>query len=225
MKNNVITYTVNKTVSDSLYITVQNGEVMINAPWYFTKNRIQEAVEEKRNWILNKIKEYNMKKVDEMSLRPIKIFGIEYNLKVSYKNVRVIECNIYKNIVEIVLPRSCKRIDDDAMTDILIDKMYKKIAERELENIMEKVRINLGIVPEDYEIKEMKDCLAKCTENKKIIINPIIVKYRKDIIEYIVMHEFCHLKYKNHTKRFYEMLKKYAPNYLEYDEELRGINY
>jgi len=225
MKNNVITYTVNKSMRDNLNITVQNGEVMINAPWYFTKNRIKEAVQEKRYWILNRIKEYNLSKVNEMSLRPIKIFGTEYNLKVIYKSVKVIECNIYENIVEIALPKKCKKIDDETMTDILIDKMYKKIAERELDNVMEKVRIKVGIIPEDFEIKEMKDVLAKCTDNKKIIINPIIVKYRKEIIEYVVIHEFCHLKYKGHTKRFYDMLKKYCPNYIEYDKELSGINY
>ena len=35
-KSNVITYTVNKAVNTSMYITVQNGEVVVNAPWYFT---------------------------------------------------------------------------------------------------------------------------------------------------------------------------------------------
>ena len=71
----------------------------------------------------------------------------------------------------------------------------------------------------------MTDCLARCTENKKILINPIIVKYDKEIIEYVILHEFCHLKYKGHTKRFYEMLKRHCENYLELDKKLNGLNY
>ena len=35
-KENVITYTVNKAVNRNMYITVQNGEVVVNAQWYFT---------------------------------------------------------------------------------------------------------------------------------------------------------------------------------------------
>ena len=35
-RNNVITYTVNKAAKGDMYITVQNGEVVVNAPWYFT---------------------------------------------------------------------------------------------------------------------------------------------------------------------------------------------
>lgn len=221
--NNIINYTVGKSNNSNLYISVQNGEVSVKAPWYFTKNRIQEAVEEKRNWIMEKLKEYS--KQEELSLKPIKVFGVEYNLKVVYKNIAVIECNIYKNIVEIGLPKKCKKLDDETMTNILIDKMYKKIAERELEVIMEKVRLEVGFAPEDYEIREMTNCIARCTEDKRILINPVIVKYEKELIEYIVLHQFCHLKYKGHTKRFYELLKKYCSNYLELDKRLENIEY
>ena len=45
-RDNVITYTVNKAVNTNMYITVQNGEVVVNAPWYFTSNKIQEVIKE-----------------------------------------------------------------------------------------------------------------------------------------------------------------------------------
>lgn len=222
MKNNIITYTVGKSINNNLYISVQNGEVAVQAPWYFSKNRIQEAVEEKRTWILKKIEEG---KRENLNLNPIEVLGIKYNLKVIFKNIKIIECNILKNIIEICLPKKCKKIDNKTMTSILIDKMYKKIAEREIEAIMEKIRIKVGFMPEDYEIREFTSAIAKCTDDKKIIINPLIIKYDRKLIEYIILHEFCHLKYKNHTKRFYELLEKYCDNYNKLDEKLKGINY
>ena len=222
MKNNVITYTVGKSMSNNLYISVQGGEVAVQAPWYFSKNRIQEAVEEKRAWILKKIEEG---KRENLNFNLIEVLGIKYNLKVIFKNIKIIECNILRNIIEIYLPKKCKKIDNKTMTSILIDKMYKKIAEREIEAIIEKIRIKVGFMPEDYEIKEFTGAIAKCTDNKKIMINPLIMRYDRKLIEYIILHEFCHLKYKNHTKRFYELLQKYCDNYNELDEELKEINY
>ncbi len=221
MRNEIITYSVNKTNDRELYISVQNGEVLVRAPWYITKEKIQEAVTNKKNWIMKKLKEYQEE--NEISLRPIQIMGIVYNLKVSYKNINVIECNMENNIIKINLPKKYKKIDNETMTDIVIDKMYFKIAERELESIMEKTRLTLGFAPEDYEIVEMKDCLAKCTDDKKILINPRIIKYKREVIEYVIMHEFCHLKYKNHTKSFYNMIEKYIPDYTKY--ELRNVKY
>ena len=85
MKNEIIAYSVNKTNDGGLYISVQNGEVLVRAPWYLTQNKIQEAVENKKNWIMKKLKEYEYKKENEISLKPIQIFGVVYNLKVSYR--------------------------------------------------------------------------------------------------------------------------------------------
>jgi len=223
MKNEVITYSVNKTNDKELYISVQNGEVLVRAPWYVTRERIQRAVSNKKSWIMKKLKEYEQKEENEISLRPIQILGTIYNLKVSYKNISVIECNMENNIIKVNLPKKYKKIDNESMTDILIDKMYFKIAEKELEGIMEKTRLMVGFAPEDYEIVEMKDCLAKCTDDKKILINTRIIKYDRKIIEYIILHEFCHLKYKNHTKSFYNLVERYVPDYSKY--EIKNIKY
>jgi len=223
MKNEVITYSVNKTNDKELYISVQNGEVLVRAPWYVTRERIQRAVSNKKSWIMKKLKEYEQKEENEISLRPIQILGTIYNLKVSYKNISVIECNMENNIIKVNLPKKYKKIYNESMTDILIDKMYFKIAEKELEGIMEKTRLMVGFAAEDYEIVEMKDCLAKCTDDKKILINPRIIKYDRKIIEYIILHEFCHLKYKNHTKSFYNLVERYVPDYSKY--EIKNIKY
>ena len=87
---------------------------------------------------------------------------------------------------------------------------------------MEKTRIMLGFAPEEFEIKKI-NTFGKC-EDGKIIINPEIVKYGRKIIDYIVLHQYCHLKYKTHCKAFYNLLAKYEINYKFYEELLAKIN-
>ena len=57
-KNKTIAYTVCKAKVKNLYISIQNGEVVVKAPWYVTSNQIQEVIEQKRRWIIEKIEEY-----------------------------------------------------------------------------------------------------------------------------------------------------------------------
>ena len=45
--------------------------------------------------------------------------------------------------------------------------------------------------------------------------------YNRKIIDYVVLHEICHLKHMNHSKKFYEMLAKYMPDYKEAEAELK----
>ena len=71
-KNNIITYTVNKELTNDLFISVQNGEVVIDAPLYTTRSQIQKVIEEKKLWILNKIEEYKIASEESKSYTKIK---------------------------------------------------------------------------------------------------------------------------------------------------------
>ena len=52
-----------------------------------------------------------------------------------------------------------------------------------------------------------------------------IVKYNRKVIDYVVLHQYCHLKYKTHSKKFYDMLKKYVPNYETLARQLPNLKY
>lgn len=224
-RNEIITYTVNKNVSNNLYISVQSGEVVVQAPWYFSKNQIQEIVEEKKRWILERLKEYETRKEEYVNSGIVKILGKSCSVKIRYKNIKIPNVNIEEGVIKIELPNKYKKVDNNELVNLLTQKIYNVIAEREIERAMEKTRILLGYAPEDYKLDRMKNILGKCDSNKTIIINPDIVKYKQEIIDYVVLHEFIHLKYKTHSRRFYEILKQYEPNYEEYIREISGLQY
>ena len=82
---------------------------------------------------------------------------------------------------------------------------------------MEKIRTKLKFAPEDYKMQIMKNGMAKCTQDKQILINPYIVKFNRETVEYMILHEYCHLKYKTHSKGFWQLIKKAMPQYERYD--------
>lgn len=164
-------------------------------------------------------KKINLKiTIEETAERhPVPVLGTDYKVKIIYKNIKVAELDVEDKLIKISLPNKYKKANNEKILDMAIDKMYEQIAKVEVERAMEKTRILLGFAPEDYEIKKIKNALGKC-ENKKITINPEIVKYDRNIIDYIVLHQYCHLKYKTHSKGFINMLKEYEPNFEKYEE-------
>lgn len=164
-------------------------------------------------------KKINLKiTIEETAERhPVPVLGTDYKVKIIYKNVKVAELDVEDKLIKISLPIKYKKANNEKILDMAIDKMYEQIAKVEVERAMEKTRVLLGFAPEDYEIKKIKNALGKC-EDKKITINPEIVKYDRNIIDYIVLHQYCHLKYKTHSKGFINMLKEYEPNFEKYEE-------
>ena len=225
---NIIKYTVNKNFSDDLYLSVQNGEVVIKAPWYYTNNQIQNIIKEKRNWIINKLKEYEAKKEQEYIRNEIvKLFGEDCKVKINYKNLMKPILTVEGKNIKICLPNKYKKLNREEILVKLIEKLYEVVANNEIELILEKVRKLLGFAPEDYIIKRLKENkMAECLSQEGIIvINPDIVKYSKETIEYIIIHEFCHLKYKTHSKKFYELEKKYIGKLAEDREIYKNIKF
>ena len=152
---------------------------------------------------------------------PVPVLGIDYKVKIIYKNIKITELDVEGRIIKISLPNKYKKISNSEILDLAIEKMYEQIAKVEIERAMEKTRIMLGFAPDEYEIKEMKS-LGKC-ENNKITINPQVVMYNRRIIDYIVLHQYCHLKYKTHSKGFMKMIEKYEPDYKKCEEILLNI--
>lgn len=189
MKNNLIDYTINKSVGIDYCISINNGELVLNSPWGFSKGTVS-------------------------------ILGAIHQFRLYYKHVKSSTINLINRTIEIILPNKYKKLEVNEILKILVEKIYDKIAEREIEQAMERTRLLLGFAPEDYEVKRLENGqMGLCfTEEQKIIISPDIVKYNRKAIEYIVLHEFCHLKYKTHCKGFWQMVNNYMPNYKKYEK-------
>ena len=169
-------------------------------------------------------KKINLKiTIEETAERhPVPVLGIDYKVKIVYKNIKVAELDVEDKLIKISLPNKYKKANNEKILDIAIDKMYEQIAKVEIERAMEKTRILLGFAPEDYEIRNIGNELGRC-EDDKITINPNVVKYNRNMIDYVVLHEYCHLKYKTHCKGFIKMLEKYQPEYLKYEKIIGTI--
>ena len=217
---NIITYTVNKNFNNELYLSVQNGEVVVKAPWYYTNNQIQNIIEEKRQWILNKIKEYELSQEKKYIRNEIvKLLGDDCKVVINYKNLKKPTLTVEGKDIKICLPNKYKKLDREEILVKLIEKLYDMVAQKEIEMSMERVRRLVGFAPEDYEIKRIENKMGDCVkEQELIIINPDIVKYDRETIDYVVLHQFCHLKYKTHSKKFIEMLENNMPNYKKYEQ-------
>lgn len=164
------------------------------------------------------IKLFKQKKEEVNLEKTVKIFGENISVKIIYCKVKNPELNLENNVIKVYLPSKYKKTGNMAIVKLAIEKMYKEIARIEIETIMEETRIMLkGLAPENYEIKRIQNKFAKTLPDKTLIINPEIVKYDKQVLRYVILHEFCHLKYKTHSKGFFEMMEKYMENYTEYN--------
>ena len=86
--------------------------------------------------------------------------------------------------INVVLPLEYSEEDNTERIKKLIDKMYYMIAEKEVENSMEKMRKLVGLAPNEYRIKKTTSLWGSCSSNKKITINQNLMMYDRFVIDY-----------------------------------------
>ncbi len=142
----------------------------------------------------------------------VSLLGKSLSLDIKYRSNPIIEFDKEDNRLILCLPKKYKTMKNIDIINMSIEKMYDEIAEVEIENAMEKIRLILGYAPEDYKIERMKDSFCK-VKGKVVKVNPDIVKYSKKIIETTLVQAFCKTKYKTNSKAYEQALvngmKKY----------------
>lgn len=72
-------------------------------------------------------------------------------------------------------------------------------------------------------LRWMNNRWGSCSKNANITLNIELIKAKKMYIEYVIVHELCHLEHFNHTKDFYELLEKEFPNWKRYKQDLEEM--
>lgn len=75
----------------------------------------------------------------------------------------------------------------------------------------------------ELQIKRMKKRWGSYTSSGKIVINPELIKTSSACIEYVIIHELCHLIERNHSKKFYNLLEQIAPDWKHWKLKLEKM--
>ncbi len=164
------------------------------------------------------------KPVEIKTYLTVSVLGRSLNLNINFKNINVLELDMNDKEVNLFLPVRYKKIGTVEIVSEAIKKMYSEIAEIEIANSMEKIRVMLGFAPEDYSIKRMPDTFIKNSKNKTIIINPDITKYNRKIIETSLIQAFCKTRYKENSKEYKTLLKNAIEKYENYEYRIIKVS-
>lgn len=129
-----------------------------------------------------------------------------------------------KDIDEIVLKKA-KWINDNLKKVKLKEEKEDLYTKEEFVQIVQNTVRNMsnltGLYPQKCTIKNIKYAWGSCSSKRNISLNSNLIKYSKQAIQYVVLHELCHIKYMNHSKDFWNLVEKYMPNYKEVRKEFK----
>lgn len=212
-----------------------NGEVQVIAPMKTSKEYILNFVNSKGDWIIEnrrKLKVALNKKVKRefVNHSTFMYLGKEYPILLIFDN------KINKPSVEFVYENINR--DTEAKFIIKTNTNDKEKLKKNLENwyrnktldiVKERIKLNEFKFKDKITkitIKEQKRRYASINIKNETFFNWRISMAPLEVIDYIVIHEMCHMDFRNHSKQFWSRVKEVKPDYKKCHEYLKenGIN-
>lgn len=121
---------------------------------------------------------------------------------------------------------SAKNIEDKRLVEVLLKRWYKEKADKHFNQLFEMLKpISKNFYNSEPTLtyRWMQKRWGSCDKNGKIHLNLELIKTPKKCIEYVIVHELCHLKYLNHSNAFYGLLEKVYPDWRETKDRLERL--
>lgn len=101
-------------------------------------------------------------------------------------------------------------------------KKLKLLAEKVINEKVSFYSDLMGLTPSRIKITSAQKRFGSCSSNNSLCFSYILLLYPEDAIDYVVVHELAHIKYHNHSKEFYNLIKMFLPDYKNRERLLKG---
>lgn len=191
----------------TLSLTVlKNGNVVVKAPISMKDETINKFVEEKQSWIRDKlflVNKTNSKFDDIMNYRKFLLYGNRYSLLLD--NVKKIETNDKFQIV------ISSKTEPEKILKTL-KSWYKKVAKQILFERLSYIESRIRLKSKSFRIGDSRGRWGSCNSKGTICLNFRVIMLPPALIDYVIIHELCHLVEMNHSKKFWKIVETFLPN-------------
>lgn len=220
-KTFTIIHRTNKRIKRVGLILENSNEIIVKTPLKFKAHLLKDIVYQYEDWIIRNINKVKAKNQFDFILgNNIPFMGQNCKLILlkddNIHNVKV----IYQDEIFYFYHNPSIYKYEDFFEALKL--FYKKISKQYLDPLFDKWCFKTDLKPNKISYRYARKRWGSCSYHNNISINYMLLQFPIRAIEYVVLHELCHIKEKNHSKKFYNLVWKYMNDYKIQEEILKN---
>lgn len=199
--------------------------VVVSAPQDTDDQQVLNAVEKRGRWIYQQLRDFR-KQLEYITPRQYisgeshYYLGKQYMLKVIVAPSDAQGVKMLRGKLEVTLRHKSAEKVLQLLTD-WYKARAREVFARRLSAMLEQALWVSGSPP--LRILTMQTQWGSCSPNGRVTLNPNLVKAPRECIDYVILHELCHLAEHNHSERFYRLMGQVMPDWELTKERLDGM--
>lgn len=198
------------------------SKLVVRAPYKTAFSFIEEFIFERAKWILARFNELQEKHQHQKNYQYINgeefyFLGAAYLLQIiEYDKIRT-RCEMRTSSLIVSANHDSSKYEIRRCLVTWYQKQAKTYFLQRLNFWSEKLNIRFN----HFSISSAKTRWGSCNYKNDIRLNWRLMMMTSSIIDYVVIHELCHVIHKNHSKRFWSLVAKAMPDYKQHQEQLK----
>lgn len=218
-----IDFLVEYSTRKTLGITVTPDlDVLVKAPIDSSVDKIKEKILKKAPWIIKQQSFFLTFHPKTPARRYIGgethlYLGRQYLLKVDICKIESVK--LKGKFIEV-------KTTDTSRVKTLVKDWYLAHAKSKFHEIAQPLIDKFKkhkVEPDSIILREMPTRWGSCTPKGKVILNPELIKAPRGCIEYVIIHELCHLIHHDHTRKFIDLQTKEMPDWEKWKLKLENL--
>jgi predicted metal-dependent hydrolase len=191
------------------------GRVLVDAPADASRTAILAAVRKRARWVHGHLAGFHRRHThvlprEYVSGEAVMYLGRRYRLQVISSDAAEAGVKLCGNRLEV-------RSVEPALVSVreAMAAWYRARARVVFAQRIDEMLTTLRWMPASPPIRlqAMKTQWGSCSPAGRLTLNPWLVKAPRDCIDYVILHELCHLKEHNHSPRFFKLLDRHMPSW------------
>ena len=114
-----------------------------------------------------------------------------------------------------------KKLDEYKIKNI--DTFYRHEIEKILPQKVDEYSKKMNLFPTSISYRKNKRTWGSCNYKNGLNFNILLMKFPIEVMEYVIVHELAHIKHKNHSKDFWNLVAVYCSNYKEVEKLFKNF--
>jgi len=202
-------------------------KVEFRAPHGLSREAIRDMVQKKAGWVQEKLDWFEANRLPGQEKRytdgeKYLYLGREYPLKIlPGAGVKKPLASLNGAELIVLIPESVSEELRPVLVKKAIWDFYRDCAESDVERLLITYSEKLKIGPPTFKVKHQKRRWGSCSADNVLRINFQLMMAPPEQLEYVVVHELCHVKEKNHSARFWKLVGGLMPGYEVHRKSLK----
>jgi len=198
----------------------REGKVTLVAPWFSREGEIQSFVARHQSWVQKHIGKIE----SQRQLRPAPryrtgdtfyYFGEPLVLEIFPSPLKRPTIKIQKDHMRITLHRDIGKNEGVVAAKKTVEQFYRKKAEEVIRDRLEHFNVHYGFRFHRVAFRDQKSRWGSCSRAGNLNFNWRLIMAPIEVIDFVVVHELCHLKEMNHSHRFWALVEETVLRYRE----------